>query len=107
MNTNGMLRRWNLPYAFISTGQYGFNVTLDLFAQTPTGQTSTQIVDFWIDRLFGYAISSTTRSALISFIAQGGNPNAAPASISGESSLKERVECLVYLLAMSPDYQLR
>ncbi len=107
LSTNGMLRRWNIPYSLISTGQYGINIQVNLFAQTPTGLTSTQIVDYWIDRLFGYAISSSTRTALISFMAQTGSPNSPPPLYSGETTLQERIECLVYLMSMAPEFQQR
>jgi uncharacterized protein (DUF1800 family) len=107
LSTNGMLRRWNIPYSLISTGQYGINVQVNLFSQTPTGLSATGIVDYWIDRLFGYAISSSTRTALIGFMAQNGNPNSPPPLFAGESTLQERVECLVYLISMAPEYQQR
>lgn len=107
LSTNGMLRRWNIPYSLISTGQYGVNAQVNLFAQTPAGLTATQIVDFWIERLFGYAIGSSTRTALISFMAQTGSPNAPPPLFSGETTLQERIECLVYLMSMAPEFQQR
>jgi uncharacterized protein (DUF1800 family) len=107
LSTNTMLRRWNLPYSLARTGQWEVNATLDLLAQSPMAQSCTQIVDFWIARLFGYAISATTRDALIAYMAQGGSPSSPPALLSGEASLKDRLETMVWLMAMSPEYQLR
>jgi uncharacterized protein (DUF1800 family) len=106
LSTNGMLRRWNLPYLLtVSWSEIG--AQLDLLAQTDTSRTCTQIVDDWIDKLYGYAVSANTRTTLINFLAQGGNVDAAPVRLSGESTLKERIECMVHLMAMAPEFQLR
>lgn len=105
LSTNGLLRRWNLPYNLIQS--WSANAQVDLLGQTPTGLTATEIVDFWTDRLLGYALSTTTRTALITFVAGSGSPTSPPPLYSGEGTLQERIECLVYLLAMSPEFQLR
>jgi uncharacterized protein (DUF1800 family) len=114
LSTNGMLRRWNLPYWLGQTATWGGNVALDLRAQTdaalPNG-TVTQIVDYWIDRLCGYTLSATTRQELLAFMAQGGSLTAPPQPTSGKpdyndaNAVTERLNSMVQLLVMSPEFQ--
>ena len=114
-STNGMLRRWNLPY--VLTQSWGGHVGIDLREQTDAavpGGSSIQIVDYWIDRLCGYTINPSVRQELIDFMAQkaqGGDPNQAPRPMNGEPNNAElitaRLTAMVQLLAMSPDFQAR
>lgn len=110
-NTNGMLVRWNLLYNL--TQSWGGNVQIDVAGQTPAGASCTAIVDYWVDRLCGFTPSAATRSALISFLAQGSDPFAPPQPLSGAPdwgdplAVQERITATVQLLAMSPDFHLR
>jgi hypothetical protein len=114
-STNGMLRRWNLPY--VLTQSWGGHVGIDLRSQTDAavpGGSSTQIVDYWIDRLCGYTINPNVRQELINFLAQkaqGGDPNQPPKPMNGEPNnaqlITDRINAMVQLLAMSPDFQAR
>jgi uncharacterized protein (DUF1800 family) len=114
-STNGMLRRWNLPYTL--TQSWGGHVSIDLRTQTDAalpGGNCIQIVDFWIDRLCGYTINPSVRQELIDFLAQkaqGGDPNQAPKPMNGEPNnaqlITDRISAMVQLLAMSPDFQAR
>lgn len=114
-STNGMLRRWNLPY--LLTQPWGGNVALDLRAQTDAdvpGGSCVQIVDYWIGRLCGYAIEPAVRQALIAFLAQsaqGGDPSQPPKPMSGEPNtaelISQRLAAAVQLLAISPAFQVR
>jgi hypothetical protein len=109
--TNGMLQRWNLPY--VVAQWWGGNVAIDLSRQTSAGLSCTAVVDFWIDRLCGYAIAPAARQALIAFMAQGGDASLPPAPTPREpdwgdpARLKDRLNSMVQLLAMSPDFQMR
>jgi uncharacterized protein (DUF1800 family) len=114
-STNGMLRRWNLPY--VLTQSWGGNVDVDLRGQTdaeiPNG-SCIQIVDYWIGRLCGYTINATVRQELINFMAQksqGGDPTQPPKPMNGEPNtaqlITDRLTAMVQLLAMSPDFQSR
>jgi uncharacterized protein (DUF1800 family) len=122
LSTNGMLRRWNiLDYLGVSHPQWGANTGLDLLAETRalgvdiTKSSCTQIADAWIGRLFGYGISATTRQAAIDFLAlksMGGDPSKPPAAVQGEwagdtNLVPDRVRGMIYLLAMSPEFQVR
>ncbi len=114
-STNGMLRRWNLPYLLVQP--WGGNVALDLRAQTDAdvpGGSCVQIVDYWIGRLCGYAIDPAARAALIAFLAQsaqGGDPSQPPTPMNGEPNtaelISQRLAATVQLLAISPAFQLR
>jgi uncharacterized protein (DUF1800 family) len=114
-STNGMLRRWNLPY--VLTQSWGGHVGIDLRGQTDAalpGASSIQIVDFWIDRLCGYTINPSVRQVLIDFMAQksqGGDPNQPPKPMNGEPNnaqlITDRLNAMVQLLTMSPDFQAR
>ncbi len=110
-NTNGMLRRWN-SYFNLSQG-WGGNVKIDIPGQTNLGASCAQIVDAWTARLCGFPLTGTVRQELITFLAAGGNPDAPPAPSKGapdwgdQKVVAERVTCMVHLLAMSPDFQLR
>lgn len=111
-NTNGLLRMWNLTWAI--TQSWGGKVAIDIPGKTNLSQTCTQIVDGWIERLFGRAISATTRERVIAFLATGGSPTQPPAPLKGEwneqkpeervNALNERLIATVQLLAMSPDF---
>ena len=110
-NTQSLLVRWNMP--FILSQSWGGNVAIDLMAATNLSSSCVEIVDSWIARLCGFSISSTTRDALISFMAQGGNINAPPQPTrqapdwNNQTALKDRVAAMVQLLAMSPEFNLR
>ena len=75
--------------------------------------TCAQIVDYWIGRMFGYTISTTTRNELIAFLAQG-NPTNQPPKVLGSSpdwndprGLYDRFNNMLQLMAMSPEFQYR
>jgi hypothetical protein len=110
-NTNSLLRRWNLP--FVLTQSWGGNIQIDFAGQTNLTATCTQIVDFWIDRLCGYAVDPLVRAELIAFMAQAGSGDAPPKPLAGApdwnkaSGVIERLKAMVHLLAMSPDFSTR
>jgi hypothetical protein len=70
-------------------------------------------VDFWIDRLCGYAVDPLVRAELIAFMAQAGSADAPPKPLAGApdwnkaSGVIERLKAMVHLLAMSPDFSTR
>jgi uncharacterized protein (DUF1800 family) len=110
-NTNGMLTRWNAY--FNMTQPWGGNVTVDLIGQTNMGASCTQIVDSWIARLCGFEVAAWVRRDLISFLAQGGDVNAPPRptpsapDYGSAEGVQDRVRAMVWLLAMSPEFNLR
>lgn len=114
-STNGMLRRWNLPY--ILARPWGGNVAIDLRGPTDAdlpGGSCIQIVDYWIARLCGRTIDAGVRQRLIDFLAQkaqGGDATQPPRAMNGEPNtaqlITERIESMVQLLAISPEFQVR
>lgn len=110
-STNGMLRRWNLPYIIMQS--WGGNLTIDLVGQTNLTNSCTQIVDAWIARLFGYTIDPSARQAVIKFLAQGNDANQPPKPLSGApdwnsaDAVKDRLITAVQLLAATPDFHAR
>jgi uncharacterized protein (DUF1800 family) len=110
-STNGMLRRWNLPYNIMQPS--GGNITIDLVGQTNMNSSCTQIVDAWISRLFGYTIDANARQAIIKFLAQTGDVNQPPKPSTGAPDwnnadvVKERLITAVQLLAATPDFHTR
>jgi uncharacterized protein (DUF1800 family) len=120
-NTNGTLRRWSLPSAIRRTQTppvtWEANVVIDIRGKTTTAlgssATSEQIVDYWIGRLFGYSIGATTRTELITFLAQQRQANQAPQVRSNSpewnsnEAFSERFNNMIELMAMSPEFQYR
>jgi uncharacterized protein (DUF1800 family) len=102
-NTTSLLQRWRLANRVVQ-GSIG-SVQLNLAAQMPGGlTTANQIVDFWIDRLLGRPMDpSDNRTPIVSFMAQGFNPDLA---LPG-SQISARLPHLVALILMSPDFQWR
>ena len=83
----------------------GTSFYLDVVAQTPaTVRSANQITDFWIDRVFGRPLSAPERSAAVTFMAQGMDPNLA---LPWNDSVKNRVRALVGLLFWSPEFLYR
>lgn len=114
ISSNSTLRRWNLPY--IITQTYGGNVRIaDLTDWNPATESRsvTQIVDDWIGRLFGYGVGTATRNEMITFLAQGGDPNLPPKTTPREpdwndpKNLKQRYQAMIQLLAASPEFHNR
>ncbi len=112
-STNGLLRRWNLPFNLVQ--DWGGRVQINLVGQTPSlaTNTCTAIVDFWLDRLIGYPVSATTRQVLIDFMRQTGRADRPPVPTSGvpdygdQAALTDRLTSLVQLIAMSPEFSAR
>jgi uncharacterized protein (DUF1800 family) len=120
-NTNSLITRWNLPYNV--TQWWGGNVQIDVVAQTAFDQSCFAIVDFWLERLCGFAVAPHVRKALVDFLAQGKDPNLPPQLTTrinergqevpsspdwtDPTALHDRVRALVQLIAATPEFQLR
>ena len=83
----------------------GASFYLDVAAQTPAAvRSANQLVDFWIDRVFGRPLSSPDRAAAVAFMAQGLDPTLA---LPWNDSVRNRVRALVGLLFWSPEFLYR
>ena len=78
----------------------------DLVGRTPAGVLSAQaIVDFWSVEILGRALPAAEEGPLVSFMAQGADPDAdLPLGSNWETD--ERLRSLVALLLMWPDLSL-
>ena len=103
MNTTSMLNRWQLALSITENSITGTSVNIN--SQTPAGlTTSNDVVDFWIDRIFGRPLSSDfQRTRVVDFMR---GPYAAGFSLPA-AYLSERLPRLVELLLMMPDFQYR
>jgi uncharacterized protein (DUF1800 family) len=120
-NTNGTLRRWSLPHGIAQNGtppsSWEGNAPIQVRAWTEAaigaGASCEQIVDYWIERLFGYEISAGTRSELIAFLAQGKPATQPPTPLSSapdwnnDAAVTERLSAMLELMAMAPEFQRR
>ena len=83
----------------------GSTFYLDVVAQKPPSvRSSNQLVNFWVDRVFGRPLSSAERTAAVSFMSQGLDPNLV---LPWNDSVKNRVRALVGLLFWSPEFLYR
>ena len=101
-STAQMLERWRFANQLAHDNVPG--ARLDVLASTPAGsRTPAQIADHWLPRLLGQPPDPRTRVALVSFLAQGRNPDVA---LSDEQR-RERLPSAVALILMTPELQWR
>lgn len=107
LGTNVMLNRWNL--IFEMQANWLTVATFDLPGQTPAGATCRQIVDFWIARLLGRAVSPEIHTDLLDFMRQKNDPNtvSGPDAAPRGNDVPDRINNLVTLICMLPDFQWR
>ncbi len=110
-NTNALTRTWSIFYTI--TQSWGGNFAIDIVGQTPAGLSCVGIVDFWLQRMLAYTPSGDLRTLLINFLARGGDPNQPPQPLRGApdwgsaEAVRDRINAMVQLLAMSPEFWLR
>lgn len=102
-STSVMLHRWNVTGALLENWLEP-EVQVNLAGQMPSNRvTANQIVDWWIQRLFGRTIDADDRAEVVAFMAQGFHPDHdLPAD-----QIADRLPSLVQLLCMTPDFQYR
>ncbi len=80
---------------------------LDAYAQTPAGvRSANDLADYWINRVFGRPISTFDRQEIVDFMAQGFNPSF-DLPLDSEPDLRERLQSMVGLIFMSPEFSWR
>jgi uncharacterized protein (DUF1800 family) len=101
--TNVMLGRWNGPLSMLDDD---FGATrFRLARQTPPeARTPRQIVAHWTERMLGRPLAGEKTQALLRYVARERKPDE-PLSLS-ERQFVERINGLVALLAMSPEFHL-
>ncbi|MBC8078065.1 MAG: DUF1800 family protein, partial [Chloroflexales bacterium] len=103
LSTNVTLRRWNVVNTFF-TKEFGA-ATLDMVAKTPAGATSRQIVAFWVERVLGRPLPERSVDVLIGLMRQDAGPDVPP--IGNAEDIRDRINSLVALIAMTPEFQQR
>jgi uncharacterized protein (DUF1800 family) len=103
-----MVRRWNF-FNSLCLHQIGNDsegrILANIEAQTPaSAQTPRQIVDFWVDRLLGYAVSESEATPLYDFMARGRNLDQ---TLPAAERNFERLAGLAALVLSLPAAQLR
>jgi len=105
LNSNVLQRLWNYPNVLMAT--WFDAARFNLSAQIPANvTTSTQIVDFWLGRLLGRDIAAADRSRLIDFMRQSraADQPPVPEPSSSTTDLNDRINNLVTLIAMMPEF---
>lgn len=103
-NSNGMLQRWNWSFQIVSGWYSGSGISFPLDGVLPADRkTPAEIGDWWIARVIARTVSSTTRDALIEFIADGRSWNLALPD--AERTTKSRY--VAALCTMTPEFMMR
>jgi hypothetical protein len=77
---------------------------LDVVGLTPAGvRSANELVDHWGHRCLGRPMPPSERSELVSFMAQGHNPNS-DLPITSDWDTQERLRSMVALIFMSPSF---
>ncbi len=77
---------------------------LNAFAQTPPSvRSADDLADFWIDRVLGRPMSAADRQEVVDLMAQGVNPSF-DLPLDTDPELRDRLQTMVGLLFLSPDF---
>jgi len=83
------------------------NFRLDILGTTPpTVRTSTELADFWIDRVLQRPMADADRQDIIEFMAQGFSPDL-DLPLDTNTSLQDRLRSMVGLILMTPNFLFR
>ena len=98
------VRCWRMANWCVEIDDASDNHYFDLLAATPASARSAyEIVDFWVDRLYGRQPPSAEYDELVDFMAQGHNP-AFDLPLDTDVDTQERLRSLVALMMMSPSF---
>ena len=97
--STGFIARWRMYNWFVSR-------LPDVHAETPAELTTpNEIVDYWLARIFGYAIPASDRETLVAFFADDGDPDA-PINRS-KNKYKKLIRTGVALILCTTQFQQR
>lgn len=83
------------------------NFRLDVLGATPPSvRTSTELADFWIDRILQRPMTPEDRQDIIEFMAQGFNPDI-DLPLDTSSTIQDRLRSMVGLIFMTPNFLFR
>lgn len=105
LTTGALLTVWN------NAMTWGSNTAIktSLTAQTPTSakQNVTALVEYWVNRMVGYALSTAAMNALTSDSAIAAIPAMARTTTTNATTLENAYRRLVGLIAQSPEFMYR
>ena len=106
INSNMMLTRWNLMSTLVFGRRWHKSVKFDIKRQTPANvKTANQMADYWIGRILGNTVRPQIRSMLANYLAGGGS--AAEPPFGKPKDVNFRLNAMVALIGMTPDFQWR
>lgn len=106
-SSSTFLQRWRMMPWLVDTQDSNSNWILDALAETPADvRSANALADYWIDRIFGYPLSTETRTAIVDFMAQGYNPDY-DLPVDTHEYTQDRVRAMVGLLFNTPEFQWR
>ncbi len=115
VGTNTRLQCWRLAAWLVdqdldgstATDDFRLDVLGQVYAAFPSHlASSSQLVDFWIDRLFARPLDAAVRDELVDFMAQGSSPSL-QLNLDASSAVRSRVRSLVALMFMTPEFFLK
>lgn len=108
LNSTSLFVRWRFINWLIDKRSDDDVYYLDVVSQTPaTVQTPTQVIDFWIQRVFGRTIDAATRQEFIDFIRRDGDlyfDADRPLPFATDSNTQSRLRSAVALMLISPEF---
>lgn len=105
-STTPLLFRWRMINRLVDDRDANENYRLDILGQTPGNvRSANDLADFWINRIFGYTISTAERQIVVDFMAQEEDP-AVDLDFT-DSNVQSRVRSMVALLLNTPQFQQR
>lgn len=104
LGTNVNVTKWNMISNLISESIS--SATFNFSAQHPRGiSSSRQIAEYWLTRMFG-TLPSKYVDSFVAFMAQNANPDSPPTG-DDDDDIKQRLNSMIALMAMLPEFQLR
>ncbi len=98
---------WRLTNWLVDYNWTDDEYRIDLRAETPAGvRSANALVDYWLDRVLGRTISDSDRTRIVEFMAQGHNPDL-DLPLDTDDDVQSRLQSMVGLLFMSPEFQWR
>jgi hypothetical protein len=104
LNTNFVLARWNLAPSLLTSD--GRAAVFRLGHATSTdANTWRAVYEFWVGRMIGRVLPEATATLLLNTLTNGEDPDQALSL--NEKDLIDRMQQLVTLIAMTPEFQER
>ncbi len=95
---------WRLTNWLIDVEDPNDIYRLNAHAQTHVWiRSANDLADYWIDRILGRPMSAQDRQEIVDFMAQGVNPSF-DLPLDSDSDLRDRLQTMVGLIFLSPDF---